>query len=647
MNAKLHGGRLTAFLHRFGRMGAAISIGPSLLLAAPAALAWVYPEHRDITVIAVQSLDRERLDLISSLWLRAVAGYESRLCTQPAEAAQGRKPACIDFAALPAIAGDHSCSPRDMMSSVLGSDWVLEVADVSAKLKERLAAAKRRDERVNAIRNSDIELQRADRDYAVRAGANNVHFLLARPSVDTTFDQYGRLILDKGAELNGIGAYAWFHLRAIHKATRATEAGLAPDTQRTLLLSAFADEAFALHFLEDAFAAGHVAGSWGDVATRKGTHDYYNERGLETTTFSDQRVVLLGDAYMRPVDATRAAAAVRISIEQFLDAFQGMAIRDKDLVDDTTTDPDGFDICQELRFPVRVAPADVLREIGPVLVQTPLPALGAGYGELPRFRAEIGPFVGMSAGANAASVNGGFGAGQTSVIGGTGGLDLAVRGGVGLDGVLNESGDGLVFAELGVRQDSTTRALGCTPGQTCSTTGDDATLVPSRSAFTLRLRSPFWLIPGDLVLAAPVLALTSPKTLERMAVQAGNGGLIPWQSGMSTPIGRFQFVLGREVGFSFYGYRDQDIVSVPASGASGPTTDIVLRSIRVEFPVLEYRPFRSFSMDQSSGLLLQLYVGFDRPTHWETVVPGVPLPELRTISMAGLRLVFEWRKYIK
>ena len=70
-----------------------------------------------------------------------------------------------------------------------------------------------------------------------------------------------------------------------------------------------ADEAFALHFMEDVFAAGHVAGTWGDVSQRKGTHDYYNESGLEVRTrqAGANTAVLMGDAHMRPEDAQRAA----------------------------------------------------------------------------------------------------------------------------------------------------------------------------------------------------------------------------------------------------------------------------------------------------------------------------------------------------
>jgi hypothetical protein len=76
--------------------------------------------------------------------------------------------------------------------------------------------------------------------------------------------------------------------------------------------------------------------------------------------------------------------------------------------------------------------------------------------------------------------------------------------------------------------------------------------IPSRSVLTARLRMPFWLLPGDLLLALPLLAL-APDTYAKMAVVAANGGLIPWQAGIAPPLGRCQFVLGREVGVALYG----------------------------------------------------------------------------------------------
>ena len=37
----------------------------------------------------------------------------------------GRRPPCIDWAALSAIAGDHSCSSQELTATVLESDWIL------------------------------------------------------------------------------------------------------------------------------------------------------------------------------------------------------------------------------------------------------------------------------------------------------------------------------------------------------------------------------------------------------------------------------------------------------------------------------------------------------------------------------------------
>ena len=134
-----------------------------------------------------------------------------------------------------------------------------------------------------------------------------------------------------------------------------------------------------------------------------------------------------------------------------------------------------------------------------------------------------------------------------------------------------------------------------------------------------------------------------------MAVQAANGGLIPWQAGIATPIGRFQFVLGREVGLSFYRSRRNDPMLIQTPGV-GPTnvTLVALRSLQVELPILEYRPFHSFALAQSSSLVMQFYAGFDTPLQSSVVSPaGAPKPELRTIGLGGIRVVFDWRYYLQ
>lgn len=171
-----------------------------------------------------------------------------------------------------------------------------------------------------------------------------------------------------------------------------------------------------------------------------------------------------------------------------------------------------------------------------VIQDVPVPGLGPGAGSLPRFRAEMGPFLGISAAAYAKGVNGGFGKKQTTP-GAIGGLEAAVRFGLGLEGVMNEAGDGLVFLDLGMRLDSAS-TMKITDAPAVAQYGAIGSAIPSRNAYTARLRMPFWLVPGDLLLALPVLAI-SPDTYAKMAVEAANGGLIPWQSGIATPVGRF------------------------------------------------------------------------------------------------------------
>jgi hypothetical protein len=595
------------------------------------AFAWVFPEHRDIAVLAIQRLSPEQQLLLQKLWLEARSGHETRLCEQLANATQGTRPTCIDYAAWAAIAGDHSCSARDMLNTVLDAPWIIPVARVGARLKQQLAQAQRHSQRVNAVRDSDISLQRTDPEYATRAGSNNAHFLMARPDVAMEPDAYGRLALGPNAALNSLATYLWYHLRAVALATYIANGKVPAESRALAVRAALADEAFALHFLEDSFAAGHATGTWGNTAVRLGTHDYYNEHGLSVVTWNGQRYVAMGDANMRAEDAERAATAVRDSLAQLLAAFSGKMVLDEP-GDFTKVEPDGFDVCKEPRFPSAGGSHPDVIKVAPIIGQTPVPGLNSGLGELPRFRAEIGPFVGLSTAVQFGAMTRGFGSTQTDVST-TGGLEAAFRAGIGLEGVLNEASDGLVFAEIGVREDKHASGVATVPG---------------RGAITTRFRAPFWLIPGDLIVAAPVLAFTSRRALQKMAVQAGTGGLIPWQAGIATRIGRFQFVLGREVGISLYHNGSDHPLIIPTPGVPpANVTLITLSSTRYEFPILDYRIFRTFSLNQSSGLIVQPYVGFDKPTGSSVVSPlGAANPRLHTITTAGVRIVFDWRHYV-
>jgi len=608
--------------------------------------AWVYPEHRDITILAIQKLDSAHRAVLEQLWSSARIGFESRLDESVADLTQGVSPKYIDYAAWTAIGGDHSISSENMLDNILRTEWIMDVADVAARLKVGLASAKTRSERINKLRDSDLRLLRVDPEYVSRAGANNGHFMLARPDVNTSAEGYFDTCFKEGCTINPIGTYKWFHASALLKARRLSTEVLTPEQRSALALSAIADEAFALHFLEDGFASGHVAGVWGDASQRKGTHDYYNEKGLEVTTWKGDRMVLMGDAYMRPEDAERTANTVCSSMEQLLDEASGKN-KTQFLYDEPGLfTPDTLNVGKAIYMPSRNLDAGFAGLFYVVLITTPVPGLATGLGELPRFRSEIGPFIGIAPAASVDLFSGGFGISQNT-LGVVPALELGIRIGLGMEGVLNESGDGLIFLDLGWRQDGAS-SMRFDDEPALKPFGSIVSAIPSRDAYYARLRLPFCLIPGDLLIVGPFLYLFSPAAFEKMVVAAGNGGLIPWQTGLVTPIGRFQFVLGREIGVCVYGSgRGPDAFLIPDI-ENNPDDQILISmySTQIEFPILEYRPMRTFSSRQSASLVFQINAGFDIPGKISvSYPPDAVAPDVKTTWFIGLRLAFDWRYY--
>jgi hypothetical protein len=241
-----------------------------MMAVSVSSLGWVYPEHRMVTLRAIGDLDPERRSVLDHLWSMARRNYERRLSESVIDRLHTATSTHIDFAAWPAIAGDHSCSAESMLRNVLESSWIMDVTHVAVRLEKELAESEGFPHaRVNALRDSDVQFQRADEEYATRAGSNNVHFLLARPSVTTDGMAYGHTCFSEGSEINALGAYMLYHLSAFRKAARISDESLSELEKSKLALAALADEAFALHFLQDAFAAGHVAGTWGNASLPK------------------------------------------------------------------------------------------------------------------------------------------------------------------------------------------------------------------------------------------------------------------------------------------------------------------------------------------------------------------------------------------
>jgi hypothetical protein len=609
--------------------------------------AWVYPEHRDIMLLAILKLDSAHRAVLDRLWTLARTGYESRLNLSVVDATQTNNVKYLDYAAWPGIAGDHSTSADNMVFNILKTNWILDVANITANLKIGIAKSKNRSDVESHLRDSDIKLMRADPEYVSRAGANNVHFMLARPNSQTKVMSYMlHCIKEDTSEVNLLGTYWWFHTSALFKSQQLMKADLTPEQRSSLALSALADEAFAIHFLEDAFAAGHVAGVWGNASLRKGTHDYYDEHGLEVSTWNGDRLVIMGDAWMRQQDAERAAQTVLLSLNQVLDVASGANRLSpfNDRLGALTADT--FNVAKSIHMPPRKGDTAFKEMFKQVLFTTPIPGLTTGAGEIPRFRSELGAFIGFAPALRLNVLSGGFGQDQQK-IGTVPGLEVAVHVGLGMEGVLNESGDGLVFLDLGYRLDGpSTVKYNYDPEK--SPYGSVISVLPSRDAFYFRFRMPFYVIPGDLLFAGPIVYLASKESFNKMVAAAGMGGLVPWQTGLVSSIGRFQFILGREIGVTFNGFilGASPMVIPDPSRSEGAASLISMHSTQLEFPFLEYRPFRSFTVNQSTSLAVQFNAGVDIPGKVTMLDPAdAPAVKLKTIWFLGVRVYFDWRYY--
>jgi hypothetical protein len=63
-------------------------------------------------------------------------------------------------------------------------------------------------------------------------------------------------------------------------------------------------------------------------------------------------------------------------------------------------------------------------------------------------------------------------------------------------------------------------------------------------------------------------------------------------------------------------------------------------------PIFEFRPYRSFSTNQSSSILFQLYGGVDVPRSEHVALPEGAAPvKLETLWYLGIRMAFDWRYY--
>ena len=210
-------------------------------------------------------------------------------------------------------------------------------------------------------------------------------------------------------------------------------------------------------------------------------------------------------------------------------------------------------------------------------------------------------------------------------------------------------GTGIAFIEAGFEAETAQKnSCGDAPG--CAAIGTAALFpqVAARTGMNFGIRMPFWLIPGDMLILGPVLALTSPATLSKVGVAAASGGLIPFEQSFSTGAGVFQIVAGREARVVLFGFMS-DLLGVVPGGTlpdgSNPYVVVQFKAVQLEFPVLEWTPFRTFATQLTFAAQLQLGFSVSLPVSTQVLYPaGSPFSSDPGWSI-WLRGVFDGRYF--
>ena len=121
----------------------------------------------------------------------------------------------------------HEPEGIDRRSFLKAAGFTFAGAMAAGCQQASLDKARDRDQTLNAIATSNLELQAADPEYVSRAGANNAHFLL--PRVDNDAATYARKAVGEGTPLNALGMYVQYHMAAVELAHRYVTDPIPPE----------------------------------------------------------------------------------------------------------------------------------------------------------------------------------------------------------------------------------------------------------------------------------------------------------------------------------------------------------------------------------------------------------------------------------
>ncbi len=621
------------------------------VVPTPAA-AWIWPEHRDIAAEALKDLTPAQRKTIEQMWVGVRTLGGKQVCEKvvdpgayPVDVPRGEwDKVCVDYASFPALAADHSCSGAELWADAAKEPWAVKVVWVAAKAKERLATAKNEAERVDIWSLSHLAMQYVDPNYLTRAEGNNAHFLLPRAPVrdKETLDQYLDRALSPTNEINATGLYAVYHMLALRY---AAVYAVAPAAEKPELgARALIAEGVALHFLEDSFSAGHYASTWGGAAWAKGSHDLYSTIGLTTMTWNGDLFASHGDGHMTEEDMKVAAVTVRQSFAQVALAAEGKMPLPTDPISPSEQAVASLNFCKAEHLPPTPDQPIARSASAMVLARSPVPAGGKDEIHPPRARAEIGPFVGAVSGYSLGLALGGYDSWSNSRFRSE--FEIGARVGYGLEGVITSNMDGQMWLQGELVADPVqldNACYGCTG--VGKRTEPAVPRVGSRSALKLSMRMPFYVLPFDLLVIGPVLAFASPQALTEVVFAAAGGGLLPIEHKWETTLGSFQFMAGRELGFTLWGmtgHTNQFIYTPTANSADFKV--INYNSLELDVPVFEYVPPRVFATSLALAAILQLGFNVEFPLNPTFNDGGAPF-SLGPSWNIYLRFRLDARKY--
>jgi len=547
----------------------------ALVLASSSAAAWTPPEHTLITKTALGMLldDPATKEPLRRAWASLVADGPRKVPWPCREVNDTHTLKCVSFADLPSLAADHSCMPSDLIRILNNELWVHDVIQRSRGIAvvfedPKTTASERLDQRRQMHRDFQLD----DPQYLSRAEDTPAHFQAAREqlrwgSTNPTLEGYLRQVLESGQTTNATALYVNFHAAAISIAAHAHRAC----SEGTMMCNSLATstlmvEAFALHFLEDSFAAGHFVGQWGTSrALRMGTHDYYSDHWLEARTWKGETYVAHGDGFFADVDLVHAAPAVATSLRQVLLAL-----------DDESPVPAGaepsewsrlqrapalsdFDTCKVTVSPMGLQSLATSRTITSVLEQEPVPT--PRDPEIPRFRAELGPFLGFSG-----TLDSDVGSDSAGIRG-----RIGLRGGYGLAHIAPRGSDTHLTVDAGAA------AL--------SRVNDPY----SQTGVFVRGHIPFAVVPVDGLIAMPLAAAFSDSPfLMGWALAAASGSIYGRFGSVASLSDRwsFQFAVLRDVSYFWFPHQWDLMFPVAKLRHTLPFSGAIANDVEIELGAL-------------------------------------------------------------